>query len=470
MSFNALKLKAEKISVVGLGHLGSSLIACLAQKGFEVTGLDSDKHKVNLLKKGLAPVLEPGLDQMIADNRFLIKATKSYHNLISSNQITFVAIPTILGSNKVFSNDVLITVIKKIAYEIKQKDDYHVVIILSTLEPGTMDNVILPLLEHESWKINGCGFGLCYSPVFGELGDIIQSVKNPESIIVGDSFGIITKVLTDIFNKICDNPPPIQQMSYINSELVKIVKDNWIISQISFTNFISELCDKIPNADIDIINKSMYDSKKLFRILGYGGPYLAQSFEIFKKYLNKLNLSPNLSETTTLIQHHQTLRLIDLILATLPEGGKVGILGLSYWPGTDNIQHSQSITLIEWLLKQDIDINVFDFMAIPNTREIFQNKIYYSGSISECLSSSNVVVIATPCNEFNDISITDLKERDDKLTIIDCWNIFDKEKYQEFVNYILPGSEKSYTKTSKVEHNYDYNLIDLLEVSKIFIN
>ena len=211
-----------KYSIVGLGKLGASMAAAIASRGFNVIGVDVNQRSVDLLNAGRAPVQETNLDETIAANKERVRATRSHEEAIRNSDLTFVIVPTPSDDRGAFSLQYAAWAFKEIGRALAKKKDYHVVVLTSTVLPGSMRYGLLPILEKESGKVCGRDFGLCYSPEFIALGSIIRDFLNPDFTLIGEFDERCGKVLEDAYAGIMLNNPPSKRMSLENAELTKI--------------------------------------------------------------------------------------------------------------------------------------------------------------------------------------------------------------------------------------------------------
>ena len=176
-----------RLNVVGLGKLGLTMAAIHAYRGYEVIGVDVNEKTISEVKAGRCPIYEPGLDELLAQLNNRLKVTTSYDEAVKGSDVSFVIVPTPSGKNGKFSNEYVLSAVKGIAPVLKNKSGYHLVVMTSTVMPGTMENVVKPELERLSGKKCNDGFGLCYSPEFIALGNIIDGMLNPDAVLIGES-------------------------------------------------------------------------------------------------------------------------------------------------------------------------------------------------------------------------------------------------------------------------------------------
>jgi len=243
------------ISIIGLGKLGACMLVAFASKGFKVTGVEIDKKRADLLKKGKTWHYEPQLEEYLNKYSDNITITDNFDEAIKNSSVTFVVVNTPSEKNGGFSTKQLIPACKSIGSALNQKNDYHLVVVTSTVMPQTIRNEVLPEIESSSGKKIGKDFGLCYNPEFIALGSVIHDFLNPDFILIGESDKNAGDLLDTIFEKLLDSPK-LRRMSLENAEVTKIALNSYITMKITFANLLAELCEKIPNGNVDVITES----------------------------------------------------------------------------------------------------------------------------------------------------------------------------------------------------------------------
>ncbi|RKY38797.1 MAG: UDP-glucose/GDP-mannose dehydrogenase family protein, partial [Candidatus Omnitrophota bacterium] len=270
-------MKIDSISVVGLGKLGLCMAACFASKGYKVVGIDIDKNKIDLINRGINPIQETGLTRLIQKYKENLKATSDYEEAILNSQITFIVVATPSEADGSFSNEQLEEALKKIGLILKKKKQYHLVVITSTVMPGTTEHVGRYILEEASGKKCGKDFGLAYNPEFIALGSVIHDFLNPDFVLIGEMNKKDGDILVKIYENICENTLRFARMNPINAEIAKISLNCYITTKITFANFLGAICEKVPGANAEVITQALgldsrIGSKYLKPGLGYGGP------------------------------------------------------------------------------------------------------------------------------------------------------------------------------------------------------
>src|SRR5262245_2714648 len=210
------------VSVVGLGKLGSPLAAVLASKGHRVIGCDLNEEFVRKINAGEAPVFEPQLAELIQANRERLTATTDVAHAVQNSDVTFVVVATPSDETKRFSLKYVLPVSKAIGEAIRQKDDYHLVVMTSTVMPRSCDEQIVPAIEEASGKRCGVDFGVCYNPEFIALGSVVRDMLHPDFVLVGESDPKAGEILESIYTNLYEAnqaPSPVCRMNFVNAEL-----------------------------------------------------------------------------------------------------------------------------------------------------------------------------------------------------------------------------------------------------------
>lgn len=437
-------MNTNNISVIGLGKLGSPIVASIASRGFNVIGVDLNKDFVNALNSGKAPVQEPGLQEKITKYKKNIKATSDYNEAILNTSITHVIVPTPSDPRGGFSTKYAKASFEQIGKVLKNKKDYHLVILTSTVLPGSMDSDIIPTIEKASGKKCGRDFGVCYNPEFIALGSVIWNLLNPDLVLIGEYDKKSGDILERFYNKYCMNKPAIKRMNIVNAEITKISINTYITSKISFANLLARLCDKLPGGDVDVVSDAMGQDtrigiKYLKGGLGYGGPCFPRDNRALNFLSKKNGIDHKLAGATDKTNFDQIKFIIKKITSTIKKSDSVAILGLSYKPNTPVIEESQSIDIVKALLKKGCKVTVYDPEAMPNTKKEIGNKVKYAKTMKECVKNKSAVCLTTQWDEFKRLEPTDIKKG---ATVIDCWRFIDRKKFEKTTNYIALGINK----------------------------
>ena len=412
-----------KICVVGLGKLGSPLAALLASKGHDVTGIDADPAVVAAIQEGRAPVVEPGLQELIAAARPRLKATQFWNEAVADSDASFLVVPTPSEADGGFSNRYVLDAVTRIGEVLRRTGRHHVVAVTSTVMPGSMDGPIRATLEAAS----GRGVGLCYNPEFIALGTVIRDMQRPDMILLGESDPKAGDVIEAISRSITENSPPVQRMALVNAETAKIALNAYVTMKISFANFIAELSEKLPGGNSDAVLEALgkdarISGKYLKGAMGYGGPCFPRDSAAIASLAARLGVGADLALATDAVNRRQAARLSALVREKLAPGGEAAILGLAYKPGTPVVEESQGLMLAVNLAAGGARVTVHDPLALENARKLLGEGPRYADTLEEAVTEAAVIVIATPDPAFRALPAI-LERRGGEIAIFDCWGL-----------------------------------------------
>lgn len=437
-------MQPKTISVIGLGKLGAPMVAAFASRGFRVIGVDVKPENVRAISEARPPVFEPELEEYLTKNRERISATEDFEEAVLESDITFIIVPTPSNQEGAFSTEFVNDTGEKIGKVLAKKSEFHLVVLTSTVLPGSTSGDLLPVLETSSGKKVGVDFGLCYNPEFIALGSVIRDLLHPDFILIGESDPKSGGILEAFYRKLCDEHPSVKRMNIINAEITKIALNTYVTTKISYANMLAELCEKVPGGNVDVVTGALGDDSRIGRKFlrggtAYGGPCFPRDNRALVHTAKKFGVALPIAEATDAINKNQTKRLADLALSHLSPRGKVGILGLSYKPGTNVVEESQGMALAAALRERNVSVIVYDPLGMESASRILNDSVEYASSPEELLRASHVVCLTTPWEEFRSIDPLLFENQHMKLVVIDCWRHLSPEKLQGIVTYIPLG-------------------------------
>jgi len=421
------KVDNKNIGVIGLGKLGSCFAASFAYRGFNVLGLDINLKIINDINNHKAPFLEPNLDELIKKSENKLKATNNPKEVFNFADIFFIIVPTPSKKDGSFSNEYIKRAIKPLVEELKNSKQFKTFVITSTTSPLSIQNEIIPFIEKNSSKKFNKDFTVIYNPTFIAIGDIIKGILEPDLVLIGENNKKSGDIIENIWKKVCINKPQIGRMSIVSGEITKIVINSYITTKISFANMLGNICEIIPEAEIDKITSAMGADKRIGKYYlkygpSYGGPCFPRdnrSFSHFAKTQAKIDALIPVSAHK--INEFQTKFQKEKILKIIKENkiNSLSILGLAYKTKTYVIEESASIKLINELLKnKNLKITAYDpiDLTIEETKKVFRNKLNYAKNLNEA-TKNKLIILMLPYEEFK--KVKRLKNR----IVIDLWRM-----------------------------------------------
>lgn len=420
----------QSVSIFGLGKLGAVIAGCYANRGYRTIGVDVNRAYVDSCNRGVAPVQEPGIETLYRSCRGLLTATTDGTPAVLQSDASLITVPTPSEPDGGYSLRHVLETCKIIGKALSNKDGYHLVVLKSTVLPGSCDQEIVPALESHSGKRCGTDLGFCYNPEFIALGSVIHDLLNPDLILIGESDATAGDLLSEIYLHLLDNERPMARMNLVNAELTKLALNSYLTMKITFANLLGRMCELLPDGDVDAVTgalglDSRVGAKYLKGGLGYGGPCFPRDNRALLSFARRLSISFPLAEATDQANHEIAERVADLAASQLPRGGRIGILGLSYKPNTPVTDESQGILIAKILKDRGFTIAAYDPLAMESARCILGNDIYYAKSTQDCILNASLVLITTPWDEFRKFEFSPRNGSDGPL-IIDCWGILEE--------------------------------------------
>ena len=443
----------SKIGIVGLGKLGLPIACALAKRNFNVMGIEKSRDRRIQIQDFDSSIVEPEVLKLLRwfhDNPGSFTLGTCLPCAIHFAETLLVILPTPSETSGAFSGKFLFQVsdhIGRILGALKE-NKYILIVILSTVMPGTMDK-IKKIIETASNKECGKDFDLCYSPELVAIGSIIKTYLNPDFVIIGESNSEAGKRLENIYKQLFLNNPPIIHMDYTNAEICKIALNAYITTKISFANTLAEICEKVPDANVDIITSTIGRDTRIgtrfFKgALGYSGYCFPRDGKALLSLASSVNIHAPISIGTDTVNERQPERIVDWVKNLLPKDRGsigIGILGIAFKPDTNEIEESQGLKIAKMIADDGILVRVFDPLVGKNDLEHIlypRSNVHWGFDIEIILKHSDIVVIANPCKEFKGLEPEDFKEGS---TIMDCWRILDASKFenQKKVKYFAIG-------------------------------
>lgn len=420
------------VSVIGLGKLGLPLAACLAAKGCSVIGVDVNRKIIDAVGRGESPHREPGVTGLLQKSKGRVRATADVRIAVRESRITFLVTATPSLRTGHFSVRQLLPAAKAVGKALRDKGEYHVVAVTSTVSPGTTRSDVLPAIEHASGKRCGVDFGLCYNPEFIALGSVVRDFLNPDFVLIGEYDKRSGESVAPVYERVCENNPPIRRMSIENAELSKIALNSFVTMKIAFANVLSELCERIPGGDVDLVTQALgYDRRigphYFSGGLGFGGPCFPRDNRAFAAAARRFGIHAFLSEATDRANREHTQQVVHAISSLSRPGGRIAILGVTYKPDTNVIDESAQLGIAEALVQKGHRVILYDPAGLPNARGKFGSLFEYADSIESCVADAEVCVVATPWRQFRGLDRKILRKTMRRAVVYDCWRILDVE-------------------------------------------
>lgn len=405
------------ISVFGIGKLGIAFSAGAASYGHGVIGVDVNEELVESVNDGTAPFPEPRLQETLNASGDNFRATTNYAEAIHQTSVSFVFVPTPSTDNGDFDNKFVYDTLDGIADELAKKDSYHLIVLCSTVSPGSCSQ-FESFLEEATGTPSGDNWGLCYNPAFISQGTIIHDFYNPEILLLGESDRKAGDKLMQFWDSTLQTSPVISRMNFINTEIAKIAFNVFSTIKISFANQMALLCGQHDGANVDAVMNSIKQDRriggeKLFMGgLGFGGPCLPRDNSAFRAFAD-LPSAIDIQKRTDNLNDAIPEVVQDIAERIADDDDTFGVLGLTYKPGTHITKESQATEIAHSLESTGYDVLTYDPMAEERTCD----------DIDSVLERADLILILTPWPEFEAVPSEQLAEK----KVFDAWRMHSEE-------------------------------------------
>jgi UDPglucose 6-dehydrogenase len=427
------------VSIFGLGKVGYSLAACLGHAGNTVVGCDPLTDVVDAINARRHITSEPGTAERAAKlDKSQLRATTSVEDAVLHSDISIVIVPTPSNVLDGFSLRFVLRVCDEIGAALRRKREEHIVSIASTILPGASEFSVIPRLEAASGRRIGQGLGYCYNPAFIALGEVINGIETPDYALIGEADWKSGDRLEALHRSMIRNDAPVVRMKLIEAEISKIACNTHETMRVSFANMLFSLCAEVPGADVDKITRALSYrmGQRFFKgAVPYGGPCWPRDNRALAAFMGAIGIPSLMPRTIDLINAEHSRYLLRKVLSETHVGEAVGLLGLSYKPGTPVIERSFGVDLAGWLAAEGRRVIGWDPLAAGEVRKVLGSVIEYAPSAEQCLAQSSVAIVINPMKEFDAIDWSAAA----KTRVLDPWRCLAPEAVKKTATYVALG-------------------------------
>jgi UDPglucose 6-dehydrogenase len=432
-------------SVIGLGKLGCSMAAAIASRGHSVVGCDTDQGVVDRLAAGVAPVAEPGLQELITAHRDRLHATHSVEHAVQNSDLTFVVVPTPSDARGALLLTHAEQAFARLGAALSRKWTPHTVVLTSTVLPGATRFGLIPALERAAARPLDDRLGVCYSPAFVALGTVIRDFLHPDFLLIGESDEAAGTRLEHAYAEIIPGAPAVRRMSIENAELSKIAVNSFVTMKISFANMLANLCERIPGGDIDVVSTALGGDRRIGRAyltgaLGYGGPCFPRDNRALGFLAGALASSAPLAEATHAFNRALPRHIMARLAPRLADARTAGVLGLAYKPDTPVVEESQSIEIARSLAARGLRVLAHDPLAGAAARPLLGPGIDVVHDVRRVLDEADVILITSPDAAYRELRAAEFARSRGRPLVVDFWRILRSELEEAHtVDYLAVG-------------------------------
>jgi UDPglucose 6-dehydrogenase len=415
-----------KIAVIGTGYVGLVTGTCFAETGNEVTCVDIDQRKVDMLNNGQITIYEPGLEKIFLRNlkEGRLRFTSDLATGIAEAQILFLALPTPPGEDGSADLKYVLGVASSLGKLIK---NYVVVVDKSTVPVGTAEKVTAAIAENATVE-----FDVVSNPEFLREGVAVEDFMKPDRVVIGCGTERSKKLMTELYAPFVRSGNPLIFMDVRSAELTKYAANAFLATKITFMNEIAQLCERL-NADVDMVRLGIGSDARigkrfLFPGIGYGGSCFPKDVQALVKSSNEVEYDFQILNAVMDVNEKQKLHLMPKIKSYFKgdlNGKHIALWGLAFKPNTDDIREAPALYMIDALLAEGATITAFDPEAMNNVKQMVGDKINFADSQYEALEKADALLIATEWNEFRTPDFNKIGQLLNSKVIFDGRNLFD---------------------------------------------
>lgn len=402
------------LSVIGSGYVGTTIAACFADLGHEVTNIDIDEDIVEAINNGAPPIHEDGLPELVAEHAShngtgQLWATTEY-DAIFDTDATFLCLPTPQNADGSIDLSIMETGAAQLGKILEATDNWHTVVVKSTVVPGTTEDVITPILEVESGKTAGDDFGVGMNPEFLREGTAVHDFLHPDKIVLGaDDDRALSDMHTIFEPLVTKTGAPVVETDTRTAEMIKYANNSFLATKVSLINDIGNICKEHDIDAYEVADAIGLDDRISERFLrsglGWGGSCFEKDVAAITTAAEEREYNPDILQAAVEINDRQPDRLLSLMDDHVDVHGEpVVVLGLSFKPGTDDIRNSRAIPVINGLQERGADVIAYDPVAADNMQEYFPD-ISYASSASTALDGAVAALVVTDWEEITKLDV-----------------------------------------------------------------
>lgn len=439
------------ISIIGTGYVGLVTGTCLAEKGHRVICVDVDEAKVNMINRGVPPIYERGLEELLRRNiGTRLTATSDLPGAIHATDVSLIAVGTPFDGSAIDLKYIRAAA-QQIGTVLHDKPAYHLVVVKSTVVPGTTDGVVLPALEEASGKRAGVDFGVGMNPEFLREGEAVDDFMAPDRIVLGGIDERSIEILARIYAGFEDVTKV--RTSTKTAEMIKYAANSLLATLISFSNEIGNLCTTIGGVDVVDVMRGVHLDKRLSPIMltgervtpaittyleagcGFGGSCFPKDVKALIAYGRNAGLAMGLLDAVIEVNEAQPGQVLALLKEHFPtlEGVRVAVLGLAFKPGTDDMRESPAIPVVQALRAAGARLIAYDPIARHEAVKVFADPaITYADTMAQAIRDAQAIVIMTRWEEFKALPAL-LANIDSQPLVVDGRRMLDRHSIARYI-------------------------------------
>ena len=448
-----------KIAIIGTGYVGLVTGACLADVGHDVTCVDKDPAKVEAIERGEAHLYEPSLPEILARRAGVnLRGTTDLQSAVRASELTMLAVgtPSVAGAIDLSQVE---SAARAVGSALADSDEPHVVVVKSTVVPGTTEDRVGPIVERASGRRIGDGLGLAMNPEFLREGSAVADFAAPDRIVLGVADDLAEATLRRLYEPY--QPVDILVTSPRTAEMIKYTANALLATMISFSNEIGNLAAHLPGVDIREVMEGVHLDRRLSPILpsgervrpgllsylaagcGFGGSCFPKDVQALRSFAQSVGAGTDVLEAVLSVNANQPAEVVKLLERDLGglEGRRIAVLGLAFKPDTDDVRESPAIAAIHLLLAAGADVVAHDPVAVETARAAVDSAARITDDLDDVLEGAEGIALMTSWPHYRDLAER-IAHLDDPPLVVDGRRMLDETKFARLAAIGLGPEEK----------------------------
>jgi UDPglucose 6-dehydrogenase len=424
------------ISIIGLGFVGLTTAVVFSSRGVRVLGVETDNEKIIKINAKKTYFYEPKLEDILVDvaNKGLFTVSKDIESAVKLSAISIITVgtPSLLSGQT--NTSYVENCAKEIGRVLPHDKKYRLIVVKSTVPPGTTSDVVGRNISKYSGKVIGKDFGVACNPEFLKEGSAIDDSISPHILLIGANDSRARAVLTSFYRSVFpEGFSNVVETNLATAELIKYANNSYLATKISFINTMANICSRIPGADIQVVSKAIGLDPRIGMLFlqagpGYGGSCFPKDLAEFINFSKSIGYDPILLRSTQRVNEQQRTIVLEMVRKSLDgvvKKKRIAILGTAFKKNTDDIRESVAVKLVRDLKILGARIRVHDPMALDNTKKVFGDTIEYYRDIVSCITGAECAILMTDWEEYIHIGVNVFKRYMKKPNVIDARRVLD---------------------------------------------
>src|SRR5207245_8685611 len=425
--------RSTTVSFVGLGYVGLCTAVAFANRGFDRLGVDVDRERLALVEVGRAPIHEPRLERLLktAIISGWLRVSEEVAE-VAETDVVFITVGTPSNLDGSMDTRYVESAARDVGAALREEPDFRLVVVKSTVTPGTTRSVVMPLLEANSGKRVGIELGLCTNPEFLKEGSAIEDTVHPDKLVIGAMDEGSATRLKQLYGAFHGLPgPPTIETTPETAEMIKYASNSFLATKVSYINTMANIAQQIPGVDVEAVRAAIGLDPRIGPLFlkagpGYGGSCFPKDVRALIAFSRERGYDPSLLAAVEKTNERQAAKVVELsekLVGSL-EDKRVAVLGLAFKKDTDDIREAASIRVIHRLKEKGAHVTAYDPIAIPGARQVLGDAVEFAADPKSAIREADCCIVMTEWDEFRNLTGKDYTEHMRRPNVVDARRLY----------------------------------------------